>query len=166
MFFDDAYGLVRVAVVGTLTYASLLGLLRISGKRTLAKMNAFDLVVTVALGSTLATALLTETVSYLEGLFGLAILIALQYGIAYVCVRSDRARGWIKSQPRCLLREGSLLPEALRQERITEGEVFAALRQAGMRSPCDADAVVLETDGSLSVLPRGEGEATVLQGIA
>ena len=56
MFFDSWAGLGRVLVVGVLAYSALVLLLRISGKRTLTKMNAFDLVVTVALGSTLATA--------------------------------------------------------------------------------------------------------------
>ena len=50
MFFESWFGLVRVVVVGTATYAALIVLLRVSGKRSLSKMNAFDLVVTVALG--------------------------------------------------------------------------------------------------------------------
>ena len=62
MFFDDWGGLARVAVVGFLAYGGLVLLLRVSGKRTLSKMNAFDLVVTVALGSTLATILLSSSV--------------------------------------------------------------------------------------------------------
>lgn len=67
MFFDNGFGLLRAVVVGILAYGGLLLFLRASGKRTLAKMNAFDLVVTVALGSTLATVLLTEDVALLEG---------------------------------------------------------------------------------------------------
>lgn len=67
MFFDGWTGLLRVLVVGTLAYAALVLLLRVSGKRTLSKMNAFDLVVTVALGSTLATVLLSRDVALAEG---------------------------------------------------------------------------------------------------
>ena len=55
MFFDSWTALGRVLLVGTLAYVALVAILRISGKRTLTKLNAFDLVVTVALGSTLAT---------------------------------------------------------------------------------------------------------------
>jgi uncharacterized membrane protein YcaP (DUF421 family) len=62
LFYDDWTGLVRVVVVGTAAYLALIVLLRISGKRTLAKLNAFDFVVTVALGSTLARVLLSSTV--------------------------------------------------------------------------------------------------------
>ena len=67
MFFDGWAGLLRVLVVGALAYAALVLLLRVSGKRTLSKMNAFDLVVTVALGSTLATVLPSRDVALAEG---------------------------------------------------------------------------------------------------
>lgn len=62
MFFDSWDGLLRVVVVGTLAYLSLVVWLRLSGKRTVAKWSAFDRIVTVALGSTLATVLLTKDV--------------------------------------------------------------------------------------------------------
>ncbi len=86
MFFSTWAGLGRTVIVGVLAYAGLVALLRLSGKRTLAKMNAFDLVVTVALGSTLATILLSKTVPLAEGILAFALLIALQYVIAWLSV--------------------------------------------------------------------------------
>lgn len=77
MFFDNWLGLVRILVVGTLAYLALVMLLRVPGKRTLSKMNAFDFVVTVALGSTLATVLLSETVALVEGVTAFMLLIGL-----------------------------------------------------------------------------------------
>ena len=59
MLFDSVSGMFRVVIVGTLPYVALVALLCTSGNRTLSTMNAFDFVVTVALGSTLATILLT-----------------------------------------------------------------------------------------------------------
>jgi uncharacterized membrane protein YcaP (DUF421 family) len=81
MFFDSWMGLLRVVVVGTLAYVILVLLLRVTGKRTLSKMNAFDLVVTVALGSTLATVLLSKDVALAEGVVAFALLVLLQYAI-------------------------------------------------------------------------------------
>ncbi|GGF76199.1 hypothetical protein GCM10011402_31190 [Paracoccus acridae] len=78
IFFDSWQGLLRVLVVGIAAYAALILMLRGSGKRTLSKMNAFDLIVTVALGSTLATVLLSNSVPLLEGILGLALLVYLQ----------------------------------------------------------------------------------------
>ena len=72
MFFHSWFDLLRVAVVGTLAYSALIVWLRISGKRSLSKWNAFDFIVTIALGSTLATAFLSKDVALAEGVFAFA----------------------------------------------------------------------------------------------
>lgn len=103
MFFDGWQGIARTALVGVLAYLSLVVLLRVSGKRTLSKMNAFDLVVTVALGSTLATILLSEDVALLEGVTALVVLIAMQFAIAWLVVRSPMVGRLVKSEPTLLV---------------------------------------------------------------
>lgn len=153
MIFDDVSNLVRVLVLSVLAYPALIAILRISGKRTLAKMNAFDLVVTVALGSTLATILLSKDVSLVEGLLALLSLVALQYAIAGLSVRSAFVESLAKAEPTVLLLDGRIDEAALRRERVTRDEVKAALRAAGLGDFALAAAVVLETDGSLSVVP-------------
>ena len=92
MLFDSWAGLGRVLLVGTLAYVALVLLLRISGKRTLSKLNAFDLVVTVALGSTLATVLLSKSVALAEGVLALGLLILLQYVIAWLSAWASTSR--------------------------------------------------------------------------
>ena len=84
----------------------LLLLLRVSGKRTLTKMNAFDLVVTVALGSTLATVLLTKSVALAEGLTAFVLLIFLQFVLTWLFVRSQAASRLVKSEPTLLVYQG------------------------------------------------------------
>ena len=160
MFFDSWAGLLRVLVVGTLAYAALVVLLRVTGKRTLSKMNAFDLIVTVALGSTLATVLLSKDVALAEGVLAFALLILLQLAITWLSVRSEKFQALIKAEPRLLLHRGRLLPEALRQERVTGEEIRAAVRSEGIASLDEVAAVVLETDGSFSVLRRTEDGGT------
>ncbi len=163
-FFDSWFGLVRTLVIGVLAYVALVGLLRLSGKRTLTKLNAFDLVVTVALGSTLATVLLSKDVALAEGATALALLIGLQYLVTWSSVRVRWVRRLIRSEPTVLLHRGKLLEQAMRRERITEGEVLAAVRSAGVARIEAVEAVVLETDGSLSVMRSSkEGPATSLR---
>ena len=136
MVFDGWAGLVRVAVVGTAAYVALVLLLRISGKRTLSKMNAFDLVVTVALGSTLATILLSTSVALAEGLLALALLIFLQFAVTWISVRSATFRGFIKNEPKLLFYDGGFLQEAMRAERMTEGRRGRGVgAPAGHRGP-------------------------------
>ncbi|WP_027136073.1 DUF421 domain-containing protein [Geminicoccus roseus] len=161
MFFDSWYGLLRVLVVGTIAYVGLILVLRISGKRTLAKLNAFDLVVTVALGSTLASVLLTKSVALVEGMLGFVLLISLQYLVAWLSVRSSRFSALVKSEPTLLLHRGRFLEGALREQRVTRQEVLSALRGHGAAEPGDVVAVVLETDGTLSVINGNGGERPV-----
>jgi uncharacterized membrane protein YcaP (DUF421 family) len=152
MLFDTWAGLGRVLLVGTLAYVALVLLLRISGKRTLGKLNAFDLVVTVALGSTLATVLLSKSVALAEGVLALGLLILLQYLIAWLSVRSPQFQALIKAEPTLLLHRGRFLERTMKAERITREEILAALRASGATEPGDIAAVVLETDGTLSVI--------------
>jgi uncharacterized membrane protein YcaP (DUF421 family) len=153
MLFDSWTGLGRVVLVGTLAYFALVLLLRISGKRTLTKLNAFDLVVTVALGSTLATVLLSKSVALAEGALAIALLVLLQYAITWVSVRSPGFQSVIKAEPTLLVRRGRFLSAAMKRERITREEILAAVRASGAPDVGHVAAVVLETDGSLSVLP-------------
>lgn len=167
MFFDGWGGLARVAVVGVLAYAGLVLLLRVSGKRTLSKMNAFDLVVTVALGSTLATILLSSSVALSEGLLAFALLISLQFVVTWLSTKSATVRRLVKNEPRLLVYEGRVLPDAMRKERVTVEEIEAAVRQQGMADFEDIGAAVLETDGSVTVVARsGLGRGSALGNVA
>lgn len=152
MFFDGWLSLGRTAIVGVLAYAALVFLLRISGKRTLSKMNAFDLIVTIALGYTLATVLLSKSVALVTGLFAFTLLVGLQYVITWLSVRSPAVHRFIKAEPALLLYRGRFLHEAMRRERVTEAEILAALRTQGVAAVNEVEAVVLETDSSFSVV--------------
>lgn len=168
MFFNSWYGLLRIVIVGILAYTALVLLLRISGKRTLSKMNAFDLVVTVALGSTLATILLSQDVALLDGIAALITLIALQYLLAWLSVRSVTVSRLIKAEPALLFYQGSFLQERMKKERVTREEVLSAIRAQGIASLQSVLAVVLETDGSFTVLEgeMGGKEESALQGVS
>lgn len=154
MFFQGWNGLYRTLIVGILAYIVLVFFLRISGPRTLSKMNAFDLVVTVALGSTLATILLNKNVALAEGTLAFAILIALQFLVTWSSTRTRWIRRLVTGEPAMLFYRGNMLQFALRQTRVTEDEVQSAVRAAGLVSFDQVETVVLETDGSFSVVEK------------
>jgi len=151
VFFDGWLGLLRVLVVGSCAYLALIVLLRISGKRTLAKLNAFDFVITVAIGSTLATVLLSSSVALVEGVLGLVLLVGLQYVVAWASVHNRRVERLVKSEPTLVYRQG-FLEAAMRRERVTAEELRQAARRQGHADLSEIGAIVLETDGSLSIL--------------
>lgn len=161
--FDGWDPILRVLIVGPLAYASTVILLRVSGKRTLSKMNAFDLVVTISLGSVLATILTDRTLALLTGITVIAVLIACQFVITALSVRLPAVDRLVKAEPSLLVRDGRLLAEAMRRSRVTEREVLAAVREAGIASLSDVAEAVLETDGTMTVVPvsaRSKDEAS------
>jgi uncharacterized membrane protein YcaP (DUF421 family) len=162
MLFQDWEGIVRTLLVGAPAYLLLVLSLRVSGKRTLAKLNAFDLVVTVALGSTLATILLSEEVALAEGVAVIILLITLQWLVTMTSVRSRSFAKLVRSEPTLLLRDGERLPQAMRRARVTEDELSSVIRQSSTPDPSLVRAVILESDGSFSVI----GESSFEQGYA
>jgi uncharacterized membrane protein YcaP (DUF421 family) len=162
VLFDAWEQLPPVALSAVLTYLGVVALLRVSGKRTLAKLNAFDLVVTVAVGSTLASTALNPSISVAEGLVALGTLVGAQYVVAWTSGRSAGVRRLAKSSPTLLVDRGRLLDARLSEQRVTAGEVHQAIRSSGAGDIGDVAAVVLETDGSLSVIGTdriGDGSA-------
>lgn len=155
MFFQNWQGIGRTLVVGLLAYAVLVLFLRIAGKRTLAKLNAFDFVVTIAIGSTLSAILLQESVALAEGAAALGLLILLQYVATFTSVRSRRFARLMRSEPTLLARDGAFCEAAMKRQRVTPGEALGAIRDAGGRDVAAVDYVILESDGTLSAGLKG-----------
>jgi uncharacterized membrane protein YcaP (DUF421 family) len=158
----DPDRLIKTALLGTVSYAALIAMLRVTGKRTLAQMNAFDFIVTVALGSTLSAILVSPEVSLAQGILALGLLVGLQFVVTFGTVRLGWLRRVVKNEPRILLYRGEMLDDALRRERVAPAEVRQAVRARGHLSVEHVHAVVLETDGTFSVIgdePTGEPSA-------
>lgn len=157
IFFSGWETLARTAILAALAYPFMLLMVRISGHRTLSQFNAFDLIVTVALGSTLASVITSQDIALAQGLLTFALLILLQYAIAKAAKRWPRVERVVNGEPMLLLHDGKLLPQALARARITDEEVKAAVRSKGHAGLSRVRAVVLETNGSLSVVWREPG---------
>ena len=152
VIFESWLSLGRTALSGVVAYAALIVFLRVSGKRTLAKLNAFDLVITVTIGSTLASVLTSKTLPIADGVLALALLVALQFVVTSLTVRVPWFERMVKSRPAAIFRRGGFDAEAMARERVTKDEVLAGIRAAGVHDLDRVFMVVLETDGSLSVV--------------
>lgn len=156
MFFDNLSQIISILITGSLTYVGLIIMLRISGKRTLAQMNAFDFIITVALGSTLATAVLSKDTPLAEGLTGLALLILLQFIVSWFYVRLPFINKLVKSEPRLLFLQGEFKAKAMQEERIVKEELLQAARSQGILSLDQVEAIVLETNGKFSIIKSSD----------
>ena len=152
MFFNGWEPVLRILALGPLAFITLVLVLRASGKRALSKMNAFDFVVTIAFGSLFATVIINQEVSLAEGAASVAVLAVAQFVVTFISVRSDRFERFLKAEPTLLYRNGEMLREAQRRVRVTEREVETAARRSGLANLDTVSAVILEADGSFSVI--------------
>lgn len=153
-FFDGWDKVGRVVVLAICAYLGLVVMLRASGKRTLTKLNVYDFVFVVALGSVLAATVLTPEITLAEGLAATAVLIAMQFGLSMLSVTSAEADALVNGEPTLVFHSGDFLWEIMKRERVSPEEVTAAARQAGKFSLDEIDSIVLETDGTFSVIGK------------
>ena len=111
-FFDGWYNIGRAITLSVVGFLSLIALLRVSGKRTLSKLNVFDFVFVVAVGSVFAASIMEKDVTLVEGIAALATLVGMQIGIAELAARSELAERIINGEPALLLSHGRFIPRA------------------------------------------------------
>ena len=165
IFFQGWAPLLRTAIGTTATYIGLVVLLRIAGQRTLAKWYAFDLIVTVALGSTFANSVLSRDITVAQALLGFVILVGLQFAIAWTVVRWSPLRVIVNPPPALVLHRGRFVDEAMRRHRVAEADVRAAVRRDGIARIEEVDAVILGADGTFSVVAEVPDNASALADI-
>jgi uncharacterized membrane protein YcaP (DUF421 family) len=158
LLFNSWSDLGRVLVLGVLGYISLVLLLRISGNRTLSKLNAFDFIVTIALGSTFGSFILNKEISLAEGVMGFIVLIGMQHVVSWLTIRSTTIKRIVKSEPSLLYYNQEYLVDSMKRSRIAKAEIEQSVRNQGYATLEDVEAVVLETDGSLSIISRSKKE--------
>ncbi|MBC6993930.1 DUF421 domain-containing protein [Neolewinella lacunae] len=166
-WFDSWEGLLKVVLTTPLAYAAMVVLLRASGKRTLAKMNAFDFVVTVALGSVLASVALNKSVPLVNGVMAMLIFIGLQFLLTWLSVRIKAVKTLITSRPNLIFYQGSFVESAMKKERLTKEEIYSAARQQGFSTLDGVDMIILETTGDVAIIKKAASAATpVLSNVA
>ncbi len=156
-WFGASWEVVGFVVLSTVAmYASVLLGVRTAGRRTLAQMSAFDAVVTIALGSMLATTALSPRPSYAQGATAVGTLLVLQVALGWLRMRSPRFRRMVDFEPVVLVEAGVERPSSgLLGPQMTDDELRSALRVRGLFDLEEAERVLLEPSGDLSVR-RGE----------
>jgi uncharacterized membrane protein YcaP (DUF421 family) len=166
MWFSSWGEVGRVVVLAIVGWVSLTTLIRVFGKRTISKMNPGDFVVTVALGSMVSTLILfSKQIPVANGIAALAAMVAVQFGVEWLTARSDRLRSAIDGSPVLLVHHGRMLRDTMRQENVDEQDLLEALRRHGVSRLADARAIVLEIDGSFSVIAEPADRPTALRDV-
>lgn len=130
-------------------YLALAILLRLAGKRDLAQVNSFDLVVMLLLSNVVQNAIIGPDNSLLGGLIGAAVLIAFNAGLVRLARSDERAARALEGSPTALARDGAWIEEALRHEGLRKADADAALRRQNANGVADVESVVLEPGGAI-----------------
>jgi uncharacterized membrane protein YcaP (DUF421 family) len=160
VFLERPNYLLKMVLVGLVVYVILIFYLRISGKRSLSKWNSYDFIITIALGSTFASVLTGKEMTIAAGAASIGFLIFTQYLLTWIAVRSDSFEKMIKGSATILFKDGEFIEEKMKKARVPRTEVESAARSNGFGDLSLVAAVVLETDGTFSVIGndnKGEG---------
>ncbi|MCL6260931.1 DUF421 domain-containing protein [Aquiflexum sp. TKW24L] len=154
IWFDSWGSILKIIFMTPLAYITMVVLLRISGKRTLSKMNAFDFIVTIALGSTLSSVALNESIPLVNGITAILLFIGLQFLLTWLSVRVKVIKTIITAKPTLIFYKGNFLQEAMQHERITVEEIYSAARQKGFSTLDNIDLIVFETTGDFAIVEK------------
>ena len=144
----------QIVLSAALFYLLIIAMVRISGKRTTGELNNFDWIITVAVGSLAASGILLKNISTVDAAVAIVALAMFQYATTRWVQKSDLASRLFKAEPTLLTHRGEFLEDAMERTRISREEILAALRANGCLKLEDANWVVLETNGQLSVIPQ------------
>lgn len=151
IIFESWSKTLEVVVLTIISFVTLFVFIRISGKRTLAKFNAFDFVVTVTLGSVLAYMMLGQ-VNLAEGSVVLFIIIAMQLLFAKLSRKSHVMDKLLNASPKLLFYQGLYLHDNMEKEMVSKDEIVSAIRQRGLADISKVLAVVIEPNGEMSII--------------
>jgi uncharacterized membrane protein YcaP (DUF421 family) len=157
---DLGSSLVDVAIRTAIIYVVLIGGLRIAGKREVGQLSIFDLIVLLVIADAVQNSMVGENTSLAGGIVAAVTLLSLDKLLGIVSQRYPRVRLLLEGEPRELIRDGVVDEAALRKEGIDDDDLARALRVHGLLDPSDVALAVLETDGTISVVPRRADDTT------
>lgn len=146
-------GWLEIVVRTTAVYFFILFGLRVAGKREMGQMTVFDLVVILVIANAVQNAMVGSDTSLTGGLVAAATLLVINFCISKLRYHHPTIANWIGGMPTVIIQDGHFIPEALKKEAVSENEVLMAIREHGFDEVGQVHLAVLETDGSISVVP-------------
>ena len=147
---------VEIIVRTTLIYLVILIGLRIAGKREIGQMTVFDLVVLLLIANGVQNAMVGQDTSLIGGVIAAMVLLVINGIVAQARMRSTTFRKIVEGTPTVLVSQGKAIDKNLHREGIDANGLEAAIREHGVANVEDVEIAVLETDGTISVVPKGQ----------
>ena len=141
-----------------LLYVFILFILRMTGKRQIADLQPFDLIITMAIADLASTAIADTDIPLLYSVVPILALYLVQQTVAFLSLRSRRFRTFVCGSPLLLVREGVLQEGIMRQANYTVSDLSDHLRAQQVFDLKSVQYAILETNGSLSVLEKQKAD--------
>lgn len=161
MMMDDLFQLSapwwQFVLRGVAIYLLVMLLIRVSGKRAVGQFTPFDLILLILIGNAVQNGINGGDNSLTGAAIMATTLVALNYAVAFLTSRSRAAEKVVEGVPVVLARDGRLFAQVLRRELISEADFREALRMNNLDDVEDVALALLETNGSISVVPKDRG---------
>ncbi|EIV99111.1 YetF domain-containing protein [Thermoanaerobacter siderophilus] len=135
-------------------YALVVIFMRISGKQQIGQLQPYELVVAIMIADLVAIPMQNKGIPLVSGIIPILTLLVSQLFLSYLSIKSLRARAIICGTPTILVENGKILTSQLQKERYNINDLLEELRVKGYPNIADVEYAILETNGSLSVIPK------------
>lgn len=150
-----------VSLSAVVIYISLVFFTRLAGLRSFSKMSSFDFTITIALGTVVASTIITEDPPLSQAIVGLGMLYLIQMSVAGLRSKLPVIANMVDNKPLLLMDREKIIDENLRKARVTKSDLLSKLREANVTQMNQIKAVVMETTGDISVLHHHDEEHEV-----
>lgn len=139
-------------------YLVALIVIRMMGKRALGELGLFDFVVMTGVGHILTSVALDQSLPFYEGVAVLVTLAFMEYGVAFLSIKSQKLSQLIQGHPVVMIKNGRIIKENLGKEKFNLDDLMQELRKQGVRDVNEVETGILEPSGGFSVILRGRDE--------
>lgn len=146
-----------IVIRSTIVFVVIAVVIRVSGKRQIAQLTAFDLILLVTMGDLIGQTILQEDYSLTAGVLAVVTFAVLSILVGWVAFFVPRTRKVLEGQPTVVIRDGVVDKDVARHEMLPHAELLEAAREAGIRDLGDVELAIMEVDGSFSFFTRDNG---------
>jgi uncharacterized membrane protein YcaP (DUF421 family) len=143
-----------IVIRSALVFLALFFVIRVTGKRQIAELSAFDLILLVTMGDLIGQTVLQEDYSLTAGLLAVSTFGILTVAFSWLAYFVPRARPVLEGEPTVIVRDGAFLRDTARHELIPYDDLLEAARSKGIRNIDEVELAVLEANGSISFFTR------------
>lgn len=143
-----------IVIRSALVFLALFFVIRVTGKRQIAELSAFDLILLVTMGDLIGQTVLQEDYSLTAGLLAVSTFGILTVAFSWLAYFVPRARPVLEGEPTVIVRDGAFLRDTARHELIPYNDLLEAARSKGIRNIDEVELAVLEANGSISFFTR------------